>query len=70
MDEFHKKAGRTDDHAVGWHVLACNLKPATGGRAEINTAASRLEKSIFLVELDELEGRAGAVALLSWEYRS
>lgn len=61
---------RTDDHAVCWHVLGCNLKPAARGRTEIDTAARRLEKSIFLVELDELEGRAGAVSLLSLEYRS
>lgn len=64
------KGCRTNDHAVGWHVLGCNLKPAPGCRAEIDTAAGRLEKSIFLVELDELEGRAGAVALLSLKYRT
>ena len=56
---------RTDDDAIDWHVLARYLQPTARRSAQIDTTSRRLQKVVLLVELDELEGRPSAVALLS-----
>lgn len=56
--KFEKlKAGstRTDDDAIGGHVLACDLQPTSRSCAKIYAAPRAFKKSILFVELDELE---------------
>jgi hypothetical protein len=57
----------TDDDAIDWHILVCNLQPATWGGAEIYTTFCGLQKPVFLIKLDELECRTRSVALFSCE---
>jgi hypothetical protein len=38
-----------NNDAIYWHRLARNLEPTTGGSTEIDTAARRFQKAIFLV---------------------
>jgi hypothetical protein len=42
-----------------------DLAPAAGRGAEIDDALTGLEQPVFLVDLEELVGRAGAIALAS-----
>ena len=39
-----------------------DLRPAAGRGAEIDDALARREQPVAVVELDQLEGRAGAIA--------
>ncbi len=55
----------TDNNAVRRHILACNLQPTTRSSAQINDTSRGFEEGVFLVELNKLEGRTGAIALLS-----
>lgn len=45
-------------------MLASNLQPTTGRSTKIDAASRGLEEVVLLVELNELEGRSSAVALL------
>ena len=47
----------------GFHAECCNLGPSAGRRAEIDNAMPGLQKAIFVVDLDQLEGCAGAPSL-------
>ncbi len=47
---------------VGTDALRRDLRPATGRRAEIDDARAALQEMEALVELDQLEGRARAIA--------
>lgn len=55
---------RTNDHTIGWHVFTGNLEPATRSGTEIDDASRRFQERVLFVELDEFEGRTGAVTLL------
>ena len=55
---------RTDDDTVIRHMLASNLQPTTRRSTKIDAASCSLQKVVLLVELNELEGRSSAVALL------
>ena len=57
----------TENDRRRWHVLGRDLAPTAGRSAEIDTDLGLGEEVILLVELDELEGRTRAVALLARE---
>ena len=63
---MHNMGGgtRTNDDTVIRHMLASNLQPTTGRSAKIDAASRGFEEVVLLVELNELEGRSSAVALL------
>ena len=63
---MHNMGGgtRTNDDTVIRHMLASNLQPTTGRSAKIDAASCSLEEVVLFVELNELEGRSSAVALL------
>lgn len=52
-----------DYNTIRGHVFVGHLQPTTRGSTEIDTASCCLEKGIFFVELDELEGGTSTVAL-------
>jgi hypothetical protein len=54
-----------DNDRVWWHLLRCDLKPSSGGSAQIDQASGLFEKIVLFVELDELECRPCSVPLLS-----
>eukprot|EP00760_Papus_ankaliazontas_P036118 PhM_4_TR8203/c0_g1_i1/m.15826 len=53
-----------DDCRRHWHVLGTDLHPATWGGAQVDHSIGLIEEAVLSVELHELEGGAGAVALL------
>ena len=54
-----------DDRVLLRHLLGGDLQPTSRGGTQIDDAFGRGQKVVFAVELDELEGGTGAVALLS-----
>ena len=76
-DVFHQGGGTADgadgeeveaeDEGTGGRAGDGDLKPAAGGGAEVEHAAGAVEEPELVVELEELEGGARAVALLLGE---
>lgn len=54
----------TDDERTSRHAFCGDLAPRTGRSAQIDQDLALLEEVVLLVELDQLEGGTGAVALL------
>jgi hypothetical protein len=57
----------TNDQTLDRHGLGGDLHPRTGRGTQIDETSRLLEEAILLVQLDQLEGGTGAVALLFGE---
>jgi len=53
----------TDNQTLDGHHLGGDLKPSSGGCAQIDKDLGPLEEIVFFVQLDQLEGRTGTITL-------
>jgi hypothetical protein len=66
-DWFDRGKIHADDERLLGHDLRCDLQPGAGRGAQIDKTFGILEEGVLLVELDQLEGGTGTVALFFGE---